>query len=70
MSWLPQLCGSAEKIKAIFNLFGDLPVTDDKVAKALLKDPDIAIVLTAVQHGSWSHLLDKPTLLPYHKVTD
>ena len=70
MSRLPHFGGKrdvAEKIQAIFDPFGDLPVTADKIAKASLKDPDIATVLTAVQHGSWSHLLAKPTLLPYHR---
>ena len=50
-----------------FKLFGSVPVTADKIAKASLKDPDIATVSTAVQHGSWSHLLAKPPLLPYHR---
>ena len=44
-----------------------MPVTADKIADVSLKEPDIATVLTAVQHGSWSHLLAKPTLLLYHR---
>ena len=58
---------SAEKIQAIFDLFGDLPVTADKIAKVSVKDPDIATVLTAVQHGSWSQLSARATLIPYHR---
>ena len=70
MSRLPHFCGkkdSAEKIKAIFDPLGDLPVTADRIAKASLKDPDIATVLTAVQHGSWFHVSAKPTLLSYYR---
>ena len=58
---------SAEKIQAVFVPFGDLPVTVDKIARASLMDPDTATVLIADQHGSWFHLLTKPTLLPYHR---
>ena len=44
---------SAEKIRAIFDPFGDLPVTADKIAEASLTDPEITAVLTAVPHGGW-----------------
>ena len=69
MSRLPSLQrrrDSAEKIQAIFDPFGDLPVTVDKIARASLKDPDIATVLTAVQHGSWPRFSDREALIPYH----
>ena len=58
---------SAEKIQAIFDPFGDLPVTADKIAKASVKDPDNATVLTAVQHGSWPQLSARATMIPYHR---
>ena len=58
---------NAEKIHAVFDPFVDLPITADKVAKASLKDPNIATVLTAVQHGGWPQLAAKPSPSPYHK---
>ena len=70
MSRLPSLQSKrdkAEKIQAIFDPFGDLPVTADKIARASIKDPVIATVLTAVQHGSWPQLSDRETLIPYHR---
>ena len=57
----------AEKIQAIFDPFGDLPVTADKIAKASVKDSDIATALTAVQHGSWPQLSARAILIPYHR---
>ena len=70
MSQLPHFFGKrdcAKKVQNIFDTFGDLPVTADKIAKASLKDTSIATVLIEVQHGSWSHLLAKLTLIPYHR---
>ena len=59
-------CMSRLPHSVVFDPFGDLPVTADKIARTSLMDPDIATVLIAVQHGSWSQLLIRPTLLPYH----
>ena len=32
-----------------------------------MKASSFSLIVTTVQHGSWSHLLTKPTLLPYHR---
>ena len=32
-----------------------------------MKASSFSLLVTTVQHGSWSHLLTKPTLLPYHR---
>ena len=55
---------SAEKIRAIFDPFGDLPVTADKIAEALLTDPEIAAMLTAMQYGGWPATT---SLTPYYR---
>ena len=58
---------SAEKIQAIFDPFSDLPITVEKIASASLKDPDLATVLTSVQHGYWPQLSGNTSLTPYYR---
>ena len=50
--------------------FGDLPITVDKISSASLIDPDIAMVLTAVQHGHWPQpSLNTPYYRCHHELT-
>ena len=67
MSRLPdphEKCDSAEKIHSVV-MTEPMPILASQIAKATEGDKELAIVLTAVQHGQWPSRIDN-TLTPYY----